>query len=339
MRSLLLGLVIGAASGCQVFGFVRPAEVRIRVLDEDGNPLEGARINASFQAWARDEPGLEDLDHVVRRTDRDGRAMLAGRSGHGVVPFSVRMDGYYRHVGDARLDGATATGLLTPRQGEIEVTLYRRGNGIRREWKSLREMRFPMEGEFVGFDFKAGDWVAPHGRGQVADVEMKVEYVDLEVPEEILERQPGLGRNQHRFEARFPEGAGIQVHYAHPRRGSDLKFPREAPRDGYQRTLVYESTWYLTDQGVAGVRRTSDLDREDVNYLIRFRPMFDEEGNVVSVHYGGVAGQLAMSDTLGRAALLRYFYNPTPSDRTLEARPPPPPTSPRPPPRGPAFEP
>ncbi len=101
--------------------------------------------------------------------------------------------------------------------------------------------------------------------------------------------------------------------------------PRMAPEDGYVQTLVYESVVELDSDGWAlQRRRTPDMDREDVHYIMRFRPRLDEEGNLVSVHYGGIMGQVAGMDSLGRGAVFRYFYNPTPNDRTLESTPPPP---------------
>lgn len=301
----------------QLFGY----EVKMRVVDERGEPVTGAMAKIIF------------IDNVSERVDvglsgPDGRFSSRGRGTNGVM-LKASKDGHYQ----ARVDG-----LSKDTGHDVEVVLPRIINPISLFAMRINtahrrpggEMTFPVHNQWVGFDLEVADWVAPHGKGKTADflLRFKNEFKGLEksytrtIDERIASHKRLLGFTKEEWtidkfiihegkwdglvELSFPgEGDGIIeaksfIGY------SPMKLPHLAPEGGYL------STWKRMVNNYDGI-----ILPEDTGFFLRTRVKRDQKGQIISANYSKFIGRMNVMANTGRIEFF-YYFNPTPNDRNLE---------------------
>ena len=262
--------------------------VSVRTVDQDGKPVAEAKLDA------------ESGDKTV--SGQDGRAQLAVKKKAFSTRFRAVKEGYY----ETETDGFPLP--LSPNvdlSKTVNIVIKKIKNPIPMYAKSLTAghggvLKLPSyDGKSYGYDLVIGDWVAPHGKGTTSDLIFRFEgnpgrVVELEEWEKkititfsnkhdgILAWQ-GLSDNGRAY-------------------GSELASDYEAPATGYQSEWI-QRTWKEKD----GLRQTTV--NQFRNYYFRVRTQVDENGNIVSMHYGKIYGDF-MSFT--------YYLNPTPNDRNVE---------------------
>ncbi len=285
--------------------------VTVRVIDEFGQVIPNAFVSAGFGTmikpgwgWGGGKPNT-----VTGYTDTNGICLIKGKGNDGEVGIAVLKDGYYGS-GGFRITFTNATGIAVkkwqPWNPTVEVTLKRKvkpvslyaikyGNGIQK--------RLPELGQPIGFDLKKSDWVAPYGKGEVADFVFRLDS-----------QLGGMTRSGYQiFDATFtlsfsaPDD-GIQSVYAKPSRGSALRLPRLAPERGYETNLVRRAYEHIDGSLVQR--------RDDQNYFVRVRAKRDENGQIAGALYGKIHGEIEFERT--GEIRFTYYLNPTPNDRNLE---------------------
>lgn len=108
---------------------------------------------------------------------------------------------------------------------------------------NLSDYAIPVKNQRCGFDLFKHDWIAPHGKGERADIFFNfIEKPRHEAKVEIFpssRHKTMIDVYDESLEVTFPLSFdGIQSYYAPPRPGSELRLPRLAPEDGYQSKLV-----------------------------------------------------------------------------------------------------
>jgi hypothetical protein len=135
-----------------LFGY----EVKVRVVDETGAPVVGAKPAIYFVNSIND-------DKREGVTDENGIFAARGK-GTNSVGCIVTKDGHY----PARVEG-----LSRDENHDVGVVLPRILNPVPLyAWSSRggKSVIIPVQNEWVGFDFEAADWVAPRGKGKTADI-------------------------------------------------------------------------------------------------------------------------------------------------------------------------
>jgi hypothetical protein len=146
----------------------------------------------------------------------------------------------------------------------------------------------------VGYDLTVGDWVGPNGKGITTDI----------VFNGTLD-QKAKNDFDYTLTVSFPKpGDGIQE-FAVPdaEKGGGLRSPHEAPTNGYQSQVVKTMSRH------PGQGTKEDMNDPNRNYFFRVRTALDENGNVVSAHYGKIYGDFMQ---------FTYYLNPTPNSRNIE---------------------
>ena len=175
---------------------------------------------------------------------------------------------------------------------------------------------FPSGEDVIRFDFLKGDWLAPVGEGEVADVEFK------RLPREDL----GIGVNgagitgdsyRDSMSVRFTgEGNGL---VEMPCIGCNALKIRTAPEDGYNEGYM---CWDGYDRSMT---RDCSYDRNRC-FAFRIRTERDESGKITRAYYGKIYGDISFlyeyrpggKSIPVSAVNMRYYLNPTPLDRNLE---------------------
>ena len=286
-------------------------EARMRVVDDIGNPIEGANVVIEFvgalQAQSESHRG---------KSNRDGYFSVRGESKLEVY-MEAKKTGHY----DARVDG------LSPRRDLDElIVLPRILNPIPlfawdiRVGRSAAVLHFPRQDEWLGFDLQAGDWVRPQGKGIATDIRFRFRngFKEWRFSETAMANNRRVNRGASEDEIRSTFGkwdAELDISFPGEKEGlfeetrflaySQLKLPHAAPAEGYG------PTWHYTANNYSP--RTA---REKVGFFLRTRVKLDKEGKIISANYAKVVGDFYLVPQ--GSLLFAYYFNPVPNDRNLE---------------------
>ena len=253
---------------------------QVSVRDEKGNPVEGAEVRFSY---ARPQ-GYES---VSKLTNAEGFVKDTGKTN---FHLNVRVEkvGFYQATYAKSNKG---TNLEKNQNHNLNVALKKKINPIPLYVKKTF-LKAPEERAKLGYDFEAGDWVKPHGKGKVFDI----------IIYSSSDRKSGVDYD-YKFNITFPNPLdGLQSF------GSDwvseLRSYHDAPLEGYEPKLNLH-WWRKPDSnGEQGNQKDGNQ-----NYWLRVRSKVDEEGNLISAHYIKIYGDFPD---------IQYYFNPTPNDRNLE---------------------
>ena len=267
------------------------AQLTVKIVDDAKQPVEGAKIEARFDA-ALSASG-ESKSFV---SDTNGMAIVSGRTGKSVY-LRVTKDGYYgstTEIGYAGLGLGVRGKNWQPWNMTKEIVL--------RPIKKPLAVKVPVENWRIAV-------VRPHGKGEVADMEIKIDWD---------------GR-------RFPNYTGIDVYIRFPQKyaggyyqdrfmGSDFK-------DSY---LALTNATYLKEFRFYEhpVRDThGELLRYEVNdfdpskvLIIRSRCVLDENGKLKDARYSQISNFRFGCDDKGGCIMFQPIFNPTPNDTNLEPK-------------------
>ena len=155
----------------------------------------------------------------------------------------------------------------------------------------------PVNGRPVGYDLMVGDWVGPYGKGVNSDIFFTREY-----------NRKSLQDYDCKLTVSFPKvDDGIQI-YPTPFKtleGCVLRSPNVAPTNGYLPEIVRSNISH------PGQPLVFDYEENRV-YLFRVRTKVDDNGNIVSAHYGKIYGDFMT---------FSYYFNPAPNSKNMEFNP------------------
>ena len=304
-----------------VFSQIAAREVKVRVMDELGSPVVGAKSSIYFVNARHD-------DLRAGLTDKNGVFSASGSSTNS-FGFIITKEGHYQ----ARVEG-----LSKDRDHDVEVVLPRIINPISlfamrintAHRRPGEEMTFPVHDQWVGFDLEVADWVAPHGKGKTADFLLRFknefkgwkDWLASDIDSLMAEtKELAKRRNEdwtiEKFKMRSGKWDGL-VEMSFPGEGdgiieakrfigySPMKLPHCAPDDGYS------SAWKRMANNYDGI-----ILPEDTGFFLRTRVKRDQKGQIISANYSKFIGRMNVMANTGRIEFF-YYFNPTPNDRNLE---------------------
>lgn len=288
-------------------------EIEIRAMDDGGNPIAGASAVISFM-----RPGNGNSKVYRGATGEEG--MFSARDQISIGAFvKVTKAGFYESVIESGFDDEDHKLDVIMRRIEAPVPL------VVREV----ELAFPDTKEFIGFDFAAGDWLPPFGKGSVADIEVEFSKVmnGLDYTGEKLERvlemskRAAAARGEEWTESDFHRRVGkwdatLKVTFPTIDGGvveldegfvpyCGLTMPHLAPEGGYGESLEIEASTY----------DSSKISYTQAPLLLRTR--VEKRGEeIVRAHYAKLPDGIGLD---ARGSLkFRYYFNPRVNDRNLE---------------------
>jgi hypothetical protein len=289
-KTLVILASVLAIAICTGIGEWPLARVTLQVVDEGGQPVAGVDAIIGFEK-PEHAPGQWGSAPVVTergKTDSEG-LFSASRRGGNHVTVAAHAPGYYSCEGKPIDFVESAAGKWQPWNPRILVVLRKIVNPIPMYAKHVN-LGAPEMNKPVGYDLVIGDWLAPHGKGKSGDIWFRQD----------LEQRDGHDFD-YTLRVSFPNsGDGIQVFS--PIETSDLKSPRTAPDDGYEREWL--QTRYVRPNSPE--KSTRDEKR---CYFVRIRTVLDSNAKVVSANYGKVYGDF-MNFT--------YYLNPEMNSRNME---------------------
>jgi hypothetical protein len=286
----IIRLIVLLAFYTQANALMDTAKISIRVVDETGNPVEGARVGIGF--------GENSKRHeipVVGLTGLDGK-FSASESCNGYIGFNITKNGYYKSLGKysykdkstIRWEPWNPEVTIIARKIENPVPMYAMSsisNGI----------DMPAAGKDVGFDLVKYDWVAPYGIGTNSDFVFNMVVINN-----------GGNDFEYQLKLKFPgKYDGIQTFEEQRDNNSMFILQRKAPIDGYTKELsVY----------LKGLQRGGKMSWKDSrHYIFRIRSE-EENGKFKRAMYGKIISDIKISHPSKLNGLpgieFKYYLNP-----------------------------
>jgi len=295
-----------------------------RCVDPDGKPVSGAHVSSGLYP----DGSFENAIIHKRFTDTNGMFVVEGRT-DGEISFTVNKEGYYETHQQIRLSrdpnvairngrwqpyGITNTVIVKDVRNPIPMYVSPAGN----------ECTFPKLDTPIGFDLEKNDWVAPYGRGEIADFEMALCFSGT--------RPPSVSRQG--FEKEIGPSSGVPTTWSNETR-LVVSFIR--PFDGYYRAK--KEPWsllacsYQADTNAAFqpkieffwtnnnyLKRHSETLKDDEYIVFRTRSRMDGNGDLKEARYGKIIGIPNFRVWPGQKGVtwLLYYFNPNPNDTNLE---------------------
>jgi hypothetical protein len=304
-RTTILALFLlagpGLAPAASPFGALfdsRSARIQVRVLDDQGQPVDKASIGIGVT-------GGGDAGNAHGTTDTNG-AFAARLRMVGSLYLRAEKPGYYRTSGEAW--GGPVVGKTLPPTNLYTVVMKRILDPVPMIHRDV-VLTVPVLDQPVAFDLEAGDWVAPHGKGARADFLARaskrfVSTDDMDIRLAIVFTNRGDGIQS------FPSPQLLPGTIS-----SDLLPPQIAPLSGY----VTELTSYISR--APGQEMVASHGR-GTSFLIRVRTVLDEKGEVLRANYGWTRGPVKVAGyhipTVSTG--FEYHFNPDPASRSLEPK-------------------
>ena len=306
---------------------VPKAKVTIRSVTQDGVPIIDEPVRIGFSSWGG----------VYGKTDQNGCFTAEGRPTSDYLFAIGRMKvdeespkyyaTYFRkdiaHWKDYPEDGKwkpwNETIEVVVKEKLNPIPMYANGNNFK--------TNIPVIDEWVGYDFEYNDWVAPHGKGLIADIEVFLSEAKPTEEDEIEE-----------LKIRFPyplAGAYVMkkdlncdfksVYHANP--GTTYQqeirwYTKLQTKDELNHPLFRKERRFIPTTRIV---ENEILSKDD--YLIfRTRTKVDEDGNLIEARYGKIYGPIEFRVDLAdkrpsyrkRVELSNYYFNPTINDTNLE---------------------
>ena len=309
MKSYMIVIIIGtsltvhAETSSEFRNAIRDGAVGkyvYRVVDDEGVPVSNAAAHVWFKSYGRPQ---DKADWIIE-TDTNGMFAAEHRFNE---KFSVGIDkeGYYHTHDEVNYFGMASPivvdGKWQPYGETRTVVLKKIKNPIRlRDPGARYRHKYPESGEWAGFDLVRGDWVSPLGNGECTDV--MIRYV----------REPKPDGYFKSLDISFTNRPYAGAYTMNKDSFSEMDSVYEANTNGeYIVNLRYEF-----ERTARGNHVISELGSG--HYLVfRIRTETDDDGNLVSAHYGRIMGPLQYLEK-GGMVLGPVYYNPIPNDANLE---------------------
>lgn len=275
-------------------------DVTLRVVDDMGVPVEGARC----EGWMWIDAHKDNGSSYETVTDSNGLARVTGKCGKW-VSVAVSKEGYYSSQDEIRFSGLKKKGVLglyewQPYGSDVRVVLKRIINPTA-TGKRFIEQAIPAYGKWIGYDLEKAEWTPPYGNGKQSDVRIR-----------FSAREVGMFDFGFKMELSFEEHPFAGVTRVKKNTKSTFQSVYNATTNSAYRGIVQ----FEVDRTGAAKRVWDQL--EDDEYLVfRTRTKVNERGELVSAHYGRIDGEWKFYER--HCMWVRgIYFNPIPNDTNLE---------------------
>ena len=275
------------------------AKISLKVCDDEGLPVSNASVSVEFD--------LMPAPHsVYGKTDSNGIVVVREKTNGNRISCIVMKDGYYSSRIDMSLvpmgrEHDVREGKWMPYPTDKTVILRRIRHPVPLV-KTNALYEIPATNVWIGFDMKTRDFVAPDGRGEIADFECWVEWDGL----------PPAKSKFCKMSLRMP-GVLSGGYYCGLAGGSEYPFSyfAECPSE-----LV---------RGIDVVNRNGNPHttkvpfREQSEFVTRTRCKVDDHNQLIKANYGSIRGLSVSPSWDGNPTLrLNLVFNADPNDTNLE---------------------
>lgn len=275
------------------------AKVILRVVDQDGVAVRDAKIWGAFSASR-----LKDSVPVEGLTNTNGEFVAQGDCDE-LLRVDVTKEGYYHteekiNFMQSKSEPIVVDGKWQPYGEARTVVLKRIKNPTNIGEFGRCSISIPVYDKWIGFDFQKRMWTPPYGDGCCQDVLLKF-------GRELVERQTDFRMTMEVAFTNNPCAGCYRLNYDN---FSDRKNVYCADAEA-----VYISEMKYVQERHPGFTRVDNRIDKNSYLVFRTRTRVDEDGRLVSAHYGIIGGCWSFYGTMLSGG---YLFNPTPNDTNLE---------------------
>lgn len=250
----------------------------LRVVDQEGLPVAGAKVWGGLQTGGN----LNDFIPISGTTNTNGEYIIQGKCTNR-IRCDITKDGYYRaefHVSNYGYSHTVKNGKWQP-FGHVTVITLRQIKGLGTlmvpdgTGSNVGRWSIPVWDRWVGFDLEKFDWIPPYGRGENDDMQIrfaaniKNAYLDFKIVMDVC----------------FTNNPFAGAYVCKKNSGSDFTWSECADTN-----KVFATEFnYVCERRPDG-NRIKDILPEDSYMVFRTRTKVDDEGILVSAHYGVISG-------------------------------------------------
>jgi hypothetical protein len=272
------------------------------VVDQDGNPVEEARIRGAF--WTGG--GMNDYVPVDGLTNTNGEYVAEGKSRY-KLRYTVSKDGYYSTNGEVvyvntRSVPAVKDGKWQPYGTKRTIILKQVMNPLNKgRFYGLKDFAVPVFDEWIGFDFEQYAFLPPYGNGVYADAMLRFALY-----------RPSKKEYHMKMEVSFTNQPYAGAYTMIKEQFSELQNVYIANTNAdYKSVLVYSYDRFPDKRPIV-----NKLSKEE--YLVfRTRTKVDMDGNLISARYGALYGEWSFVGPRGMNIPF-VIFNPKPNDPSIE---------------------
>jgi len=275
------------------------ARLTVRVRDEEGTPVSGAKVTFTFRN-ARTGNGVP----VTGLTNATGEFAGEGSSDP-KVGGRIQKDGYYSSGFPFVPFRDAQDGHWLPWNPTFETTLRPIGNPVALYAKRV-QVEIPDLDRPCAYDLERADWVAPYGKGRISDFVF-------------------TARRHSHDNANY--AVSVTLTFSNPFDGitktalpavgrySFFKWPREAPDRGFDGSVGMEMQ-------VSSTSVTQNFEDSDA-FFFRVRSV-NSGGKLAAANYGKIRGGFRLDAINAKKTcivIFTYYLNPESLNRNLEWNP------------------
>ncbi len=281
----------------------------LRVIDQDGVPVPGARIWGGLQTG----DGYKDFIPIRGNTNTNGEYVVQGKCTNRIT-CQVTKDGYYDSILELVDYGnrhSLRGGKWQPYGEHTTIVLKKIKNPIALSHAKPNLDPPPGQGEWWGYDIEQRKWVTSEHNGLHKDMLVKI---TTESKDEISDFKTTM-------EISFTNNPYAGAYVQKKDKYSEMKSVYNADTNAVYQTLfrfTYERHPVIVEKPIRHVSGMNEIDtRLDADsYLVfRTRTEVDPEGRLISAHYGKIYG---VWEFFGGMRAANVQFNSTPNDTNLE---------------------
>ena len=302
-------LLLIATMALPLVGCSESVSLKLNVKDEDGRPVTNAMVKITTLRKRTLNPHRSPNDYLTAFASSDTNGLVSAKIDmvSCSLTYWLSADGYYnspfKHVHYRILSQDLFSLRLAEHEKEESVVMRKIKNPIPMYRYRINGAKYlPQENGDYGFDMKEGDFVAPYGKGAVADFYVRKNYDEKKRSTKSALIFKGKGNGAYKIKA-FTDSEFRSCYVADTNavfttcfRYEYKNHKYENPKDGSHRTEVCDVN-------------------EDECLILRTRCQFDEKGNLVSCHYSRIYGKIEIFRWLN---FMSCAFNPMPNDPNLE---------------------
>ena len=293
------------ASIASLIPFGNSMTVTAHVKEEDGSPATGVTVMVKTYKGGQVSGREPKYISYEGCTDTNGSVTLKFENYSSHFNMQAYSDDHYmeytNYVYVKSIQHADLSVTLTEHSKDISFTLRRKKNPIPMYVSSTPlEFKLPSPKGFWGFDLKVHDWIAPYGKGEVAD--FSIDYLEESMTNGLFSCTGAVvfaGLNGAYVMKKNKSKAFWSVHEADTNAVYAQHFP----------------FYYFPAEDGSRREYRHDTINEDEYLVLRTRVETDSFGNVKSANYSKIYGPFLV----GRGLRFREScFNPTPNDPNIE---------------------
>lgn len=273
------------------------AKVIYHVVDDEGKPLANQQVG---YRWQNDYPRktwggyvMTDTNGDVVLQDKVGSELTVGVSNKGYYGSGDRVVFYFREG----VSPLVKDGKWQPYGEQRTLVVKRKKSPVVMTSLHYTSIAVPMTNVWLGIDMESFQWTQPYGNGKHEDMLLRFNY----------EMHDKYAVQWATMEVSFTNNPYAGFYVLPQDAYSELKSPYHVNTNAvFSQTRTFRHEFF---------NKYIDAIREGDCMIFRTRTRIDENGNLISAHYGKIYGLWEFADMI---RVRDMFFNTTPNDINLE---------------------